>query len=232
MANLPKPVICGCGNTAFIHLFKPERWVCKTCEAVCAERPQRNDPNICRKCKAHRGSKPFSKWANVCLECKRKYNKEYNIENKDKISQQHRDSYQRNRKKRIAAVRAAYQRSPEAFLRAQMHHLTKLVNQAKKGKGQSHRLVKAGGLIITVEIDLPFLLSLWTSQQGRCALSGLPMTHRFNDLCASSIDRKDSSLGYIPGNVQLVCQWVNRAKNKHSDEEMRGVLEALRSSPC
>jgi hypothetical protein len=29
--------------------------------------------------------------------------------------------------------------------------------------------------------------------------------------------------------VQLVCQWVNRAKNSHSDDEMRAVLEAVRS---
>lgn len=34
-----------------------------------------------------------------------------------------------------------------------------------------------------------------------------------------SVDRIDSSKGYIAGNVQLVCNWANRAKATLTDGE-------------
>ena len=77
------------------------------------------------------------------------------------------------------------------------------------------------------EIDLDYVMGLWESQEGKCALSELPMKYEFDDLCSVSIDRVDSSLGYVPGNVQLVCQWVNRAKNTSSDSDFRSLLASL-----
>jgi hypothetical protein len=39
-----------------------------------------------------------------------------------------------------------------------------------------------------------------------------------------SVDRIDSSKGYVPGNVQLVCKWVNLAKQDYSNDDMEAVL--------
>lgn len=225
MASLPKPDQCSCGHTTFKHLFKPERWACASCEVICAERAQRNDPNVCRVCKAPRGSKPFSEWAHICLDCKKLYNEDYNVKNKTQISQQHRESYQRDKQKRIAAVRDAYQRSPKAFIRYLSHSLTRESNKHPRANGRSGRLFKGGGRgLLEVSIDFDYLWALWESQQGRCALTGLHLGHRFNAPLAVSIDRKDSTQGYVPGNVQLVCQWVNRAKNNMSNEDFKSLL--------
>lgn len=229
MANLKKPVECGCGSKQFKHIFKPERWVCKQCDRVGAERPSRGDPNHCRVCNAERGTKPFSKWSNICLECKRGYNKTYNVVNKDKISAQHRESYQRDKTKRIAAVRAAVQRSPQAFITHMVGRLKKPSNVRKKRSG---KLVSERKLAILndVQIDRHYMVAMWDYQKGKCAMTGLPMTHQFNDLNAASIDRRDSQLGYIPGNVQLVCQWVNKAKGNHPDTDFKRILIALGKS--
>ena len=67
-------------------------------------------------------------------------------------------------------------------------------------------------------------MDIWESQEGRCAITDLPMTHRYNDPKAVSIDRINSSKGHVRDNIQLVCQWVNRAKNNMANEEFKDVL--------
>ena len=81
-------------------------------------------------------------------------------------------------------------------------------------------------------ISLDALETLWFSQNGKCAFTGWPMTMELTKGVVStncSIDRKDSSLGYVPGNVQLVCRAVNIAKHDLSGSDFlqlcRAVLE-------
>lgn len=62
-------------------------------------------------------------------------------------------------------------------------------------------------------------MSLWHIQEGRCTLTKKKMTHKFNCLFSVSVDRIDSEKGYIQGNVQLLCQGINYAKNKYSNQE-------------
>jgi hypothetical protein len=40
-----------------------------------------------------------------------------------------------------------------------------------------------------------------------------------------SPDRINSELGYVPGNVQWVCWWVNRAKGQMSNETFLSLLD-------
>jgi len=69
-------------------------------------------------------------------------------------------------------------------------------------------------------------MSLWKKQDGRCALSGVPLTFHqsggygdgkkgeFN----ASIDRINPSGPYLPENIQLVAMRVNYMKNVLSEE--------------
>lgn len=50
------------------------------------------------------------------------------------------------------------------------------------------------------------------------------MLHKTGDLRSVSVDRIDGKYGYTKGNVQLVCQWVNFAKNSRSTEEIQAIL--------
>jgi hypothetical protein len=65
-------------------------------------------------------------------------------------------------------------------------------------------------------ISLDALELLWQMQNGQCALTGWPMTMELaNGVVPTncSLDRIDSSIGYVVGNVQLVCRAANVAKH-------------------
>ena len=65
-------------------------------------------------------------------------------------------------------------------------------------------------------IDIDYLCNLWDKQNGLCAITGWEMTMRLADGVVStnaSIDRINSEIGYVTGNVQLVCRCVNVAKH-------------------
>jgi hypothetical protein len=64
-------------------------------------------------------------------------------------------------------------------------------------------------------IDLQYLIGLYNKKCGLCALSGTIMTHvLFKGRCKTNIgvDRIDPLLGYMKGNIQLVCTLVNTMK--------------------
>lgn len=62
------------------------------------------------------------------------------------------------------------------------------------------------------------LFDLWSKQDGKCAYSKLPMSAASNQLYTVSLDRIDSSTGYIVGNIQLVCAAVNRMKQEFTQD--------------
>ena len=80
-----------------------------------------------------------------------------------------------------------------------------------------------------MEITEEFIMDLWERQAGKCAVSGLEMTCILGDIKSVSIDRIDSSKGYISGNVQLVCRWVNLAKGRFTNAEITAVLDEFRA---
>lgn len=225
MASLRKPSSCSkCGATIFTHLFHPERWVCLSCNHVEAERPSKPDPNKCRDCDTPRGSKPFKGKKNQCLDCFNRYMQEWRAENPEKWR-----AWKLKHKKVLqATVRRTMEKSPRAFLTGLFSH-----TKARATRPSGPDLVAKGKLnpaCLNVQIDFDYLWNLWEVQQGRCALTGLYLGHRFNAPLAVSIDRKDSSLGYVPGNVQLVCQWVNKAKGNMANDDFKALLMYTRQN--
>lgn len=80
------------------------------------------------------------------------------------------------------------------------------------------------------EITLDYLCNLWKKQGGKCAITGWELTMRLADGVVptnASIDRIDSSIGYRPGNVQLVCRCANVAKHDLSMGEFVMLCEAV-----
>ena len=71
-------------------------------------------------------------------------------------------------------------------------------------------------------LDIEYLWELFRSQGGKCALTGLPLVFQtLKDKMAgveqtASLDRKDSDLGYVEGNVWWVHKDVNRIKQGFS----------------
>ena len=85
-----------------------------------------------------------------------------------------------------------------------------------------------------VDIDLPYLKELWEKQQGICIYSGVALTLQHykkhvndNPIYNASLDRIDSSKGYIKGNIQFVSQCINYCKNTMSHEQMLEVCKNI-----
>lgn len=86
------------------------------------------------------------------------------------------------------------------------HFLMRLLNKKSRGR----------------HLDIDYVLGIYDAQKGRCALSGVEMTHIAGHGRVPtniSIDRIDSSKGYVKGNIQLVCCAVNVAKSNWPQQD-------------
>ena len=75
-----------------------------------------------------------------------------------------------------------------------------------------------------------YLDKLLDAQDGICAISGLPLQFAGDDdpeLCCS-LDRIDSNGHYEPGNLQIVCRFINRWKSDSPDPDFRRPLAVVR----
>lgn len=83
------------------------------------------------------------------------------------------------------------------------------------------------------DLTLPYLKELWENQKDKCAYSGLEIkihgkhTSIFDQ---ASLDRIDSSKGYVEGNIQFIVLSLNLAKNSSSDKAFRKFLGAIRQT--
>lgn len=74
------------------------------------------------------------------------------------------------------------------------------------------------------------LAELFNAQGGRCALSGIPLIiseQRSREETTASLDRIDSSIGYIRGNIQWVHKDVNMMKQRFSQEHFINLCTAI-----
>ena len=85
---------------------------------------------------------------------------------------------------------------------------------------------KKGAIKRNIEflVDADYLTLLYNQQDQKCALSGQPLIikDRYKNLFkgrTASLDRIDSSKGYVEGNLQWVHKDLNRMKNAYSQEE-------------
>lgn len=121
------------------------------------------------------------------------------------------------------------QSSPANFLRELVGIKRRTMAYLHKAKDRRAKQKTRSPQRCLFTITVEDVIALWDKQGGLCAISGMPMAHEFKNLRSASIDRIDSNNGYVPGNIQLVCQWVNYAKNNHSDAEIREVLSEFKA---
>lgn len=76
---------------------------------------------------------------------------------------------------------------------------------------------------IEFDITIEYLYDLLLKQDKKCALSGVDLyfgrVNRDKKLTTVSLDRIDSSKGYVPGNVQWVHKRVNIMKNNMDEKD-------------
>jgi hypothetical protein len=91
------------------------------------------------------------------------------------------------------------------------------------------------------DLTIEALEALYVQQRGRCALTGAPLVvalrsqverHEVDPDAVVSLDRIDSSRGYVPGNVQLVSWATNRAKSDLSSSAFAALCRSVAASHC
>jgi len=159
--------------------------------------------NLCIPC--YKSSQQQYRAAN--RERLKRYNKSYRESNLEELRAKDRGRYKKGKRKNI-------QDSPERFIRSIISR-----TKARCTKPSSRRKK-----IIEFSINSDYAIKLYSEQNGLCAITKLKMTYQFNCHKQISIDRIDSTKGYIKGNVQFLCRWVNYAKNDMTNEQLRKLL--------
>ncbi len=81
------------------------------------------------------------------------------------------------------------------------------------------------------EVDIQYLWNLFEQQNGQCALTGWPIefnkSYRTKTQKTASLDRIDSRLGYVKGNLQWVHRDVNKLKKNMKNEIFISVCKAV-----
>lgn len=89
-----------------------------------------------------------------------------------------------------------------------------------------------------IDIDEKYLKEIWEKQKGICPYTGIQMilpptthmSHQIKSLKRASLDRIDSSKGYLKDNVEFVCQAINNAKNSYSKSEMMCFIKEIKET--
>lgn len=109
-------------------------------------------------------------------------------------------------------------------------------NRRDEFTGFREHLLRAKRRTQNVDITLEYLKEIWDNQQGICPYSKVKLEFvnqksRNNPIYTMSLDRIDSNLGYIKGNIQFISIAMNLMKNSMTEEEMKELLLILKYSP-
>lgn len=87
---------------------------------------------------------------------------------------------------------------------------------------------------IEFALDFEMMKQIYDQQNGKCAITGMTLTHNTNESHITarthsnmSIDRIDSNKGYTEDNVQWVCVWVQISKSDWNQTDFeKWIIEA------
>lgn len=153
----------------------------------------------------------------MLTEKQRIYQREYYHKNKEKLQKRAKNLREKNPEKR-RATQNKYAAKNREKLRTKNQDYKKTLKGCLAYK-VSHLKKAKRARSLQVAIDVDFLLMLWAKQEGKCAVSKFPMRYPGGSLFSVTVDRIDPKKDYIPDNIQLVCEGINFAKNRYSNEE-------------
>lgn len=156
---------------------------------------------VCYKCKIEKSEADFSKWKlskdglqGWCKQCTNEYG----------TLEKRRERTRENiRKKRLDPKYVAHEREVDTSRRA-LYRVPYLLIAARKR-------AKTSGLEFSITAADIIIADL-------CPILKMPML--MHTIYAASIDRIDSTKGYIPGNVQVISRKANTMKSNATSEEL------------
>lgn len=86
-----------------------------------------------------------------------------------------------------------------------------------------------------MNLTLQDLKDQWDLQNGKCSYTGIEMSlprvirYREFSTMGASVDRINSDVGYVKGNIEFVCLFVNYGKNKFTKEQTIEFLNKIKN---
>ena len=177
---------------------------------------------ICRDCGCEEDiNHKFKKKGNICGKC---FYKRYKLLHKNRWNYRYKNDPNFREKQKEKCRRVRKFRVENGKEREYTESTPRRWMYDRSRRMMTH--ARRSGYICKVNTD--FLEQLWFKQNGKCALTGIPMSTKHFSLFSGSVDRIDQSIGYIDGNIQLVCKFINLGKNSHSNIEAIEFIEAIR----
>ncbi len=169
---------------------------------------------ICNQCKIPKALSEFykkisskSKASNSCKKCELAYKRIHYSNNKEEIRKRQKEYRDSNQKElRLKRKQERIQNPTKSMFNA--------ARARAKKNGQEFSITKEDIVIPVICPILGFILN--TSGGKRTDYS-------------ASLDRKDSSIGYIPGNINVISYRANRIKNDSTLSELRAIVDWLES---
>lgn len=158
---------------------------------------------LCPKCKGEYSLEEYGKnhW---CLTCHNSYGREYYAKDKDKSAKRSKKQF-------------------DTFYCTIKGRATHLLNNARARAKRNN---------IDCTISQEWIIE--RLERGRCEMTDLPLVieinggkgHKNNSF-APSLDKIDTTKGYTPDNVRLVCWIYNRARGAFPDSDLLTMAKAL-----
>lgn len=136
---------------------------------------------------------------------------------------------------RSCAIKAANSnRKGKEATQAQKDHLKKICgNRRTENTPFNYIMRSVRNRFKEYNITVEDLKELWNKQSGICPYTGikleLPTYHSHNIPITkqASLDRIDSSKGYIKGNIQFISTPINYMKSTMTDSEVKSFLKLI-----
>jgi hypothetical protein len=80
---------------------------------------------------------------------------------------------------------------------------------------------------IPFDLTIEYLDELWLLQNGQCLYSGEDLDITSRNGATASLDRKNSNLGYVEGNVAWVHNDVNYLKHTLDEDRLFELIEKI-----
>ncbi len=184
-----------------------------------------------KKYKAENRDKIAAAQRKYCAENKDKVaaaKKKYYAENKDKVSASKKKYYAENREALYQKKQARISQIPDYYKKERIQEVARINSDKNVYAGRKFNDQKSGAKIRKIEWNLDKASTILLIAEARyCALSGIRLSHKISNRHAPSIDRINSSKGYVPGNIQIVSTIVNQMKNVLTNREFKSICKKV-----
>jgi len=110
-----------------------------------------------------------------------------------------------------------------------IEHMHNFGGYGNIGSSYWNRCIKiASQRNLLFEIDIEHAWNMFLEQRGYCVLTGLPIEFGYREKQTASLDRIDSNVGYITGNVQWVHKDINvRLKRNINEQRLKELCNLI-----